>query len=63
MWGIEDDYGLYWAGVECGCNIWKNHWTRAAMWDTEDSAYRVIEIYKLEDSKVVYLDHMEYEEE
>lgn len=55
MYVIQDDFGLYWAGVTCNLNIWKNHWTRAITYNTERSAQKAISYYGLEDCKVVYL--------
>ncbi len=55
MWVIQDDLGLYFAGVACGCAIWKGHPTRAMIYQTERGAQKDAHYYGLQDCRVTYL--------
>ncbi len=56
MYVIQDDLGEYFAGVACGCAIWKRHHTRAMIYQTKRGAEKDIHYYGLQDCEIVYLE-------
>ena len=53
MWVIQDNLGLYFAGVACGCAIWKGCSTRAMLYQTERGAQKDAHYYCFQDCEII----------
>ncbi len=55
MYVIQDDFNLYWAGIECGRDYWSNKLTRARKFYSIEDAEKGIVEYELDFCEIVYI--------
>jgi hypothetical protein len=49
----DEDLNMYYAGISCGCEVWKGHVSRAAIFDHSEAASAEIKMNNITGSKVV----------
>ncbi len=53
MFYITNEEERYFAGGECGCNVFKGHYTRAVCYSDEETTLKDIEVFGLDYCQVI----------